>query len=92
MKNTVIKITFNFNNLNDIDMYLESYQIIHKSFNKNISYLVIIPQNVTEQVINDLTKICYNRVKIELLDLHNEEISEVGTDKPIGSKTAIDEN
>ena len=89
-----LKITFNFNYLNNVDNILEKYNIIHKSFNNEVSYVFEVEEQVVNNIIYYLMLVTSKQVKIEnisSLKNKNEDI-EVGTDKPIGSKDAIDEN
>lgn len=89
-----LKITFNFNYIENIDEVLKQYQIIHKSFNNDVSYVFEINEQIVNNVIYYLMLATSKQIKIEnisSLKNKNEDI-EVGTDKPIGSKDAIDEN
>ena len=89
-----LKITFNFNYLNNVDNILEKYNIIHKSFNNEVSYVFEVEEQVVNNIIYYLMLVTSKQVKIEnISSLKNKsEDIEVGTDKPIGSKDAIDEN
>lgn len=89
-----LKITFNFNYIENIDEVLKQYPIIHKSFNNDVSYVFEINEQIVNNVIYYLMLATSKQIKIEnisSLKNKNEDI-EVGTDKPIGSKDAIDEN
>lgn len=89
-----LKITFNFNYIENIDEVLKQYTIIHKSFNNDVSYVFEINEQIVNNVIYYLMLATSKQIKIEnisSLKNKNEDI-EVGTDKPIGSKDAIDEN
>lgn len=89
-----LKITFDFNFLSNVDKILEKYHIIHKSFNTDVSYVFEVDEQIVNNVIYYLMLSTSKQIKIEnisMLKNKNEDI-EVGTDKPIGSKDAIDEN
>ena len=89
-----LKITFNFIYIENIDEVLKQYPIIHKSFNNDVSYVFEINEQIVNNVIYYLMLATSKQIKIEnisSLKNKNEDI-EVGTDKPIGSKDAIDEN
>lgn len=49
-----LKIVFSYDNVKKIDYLLENYTIIEKNFNTNIEYLVYIPDDKKEQVLNSL--------------------------------------
>lgn len=89
-----LKITFDFNYIENVDKILEKYNIIHKSFLNNVSYVFEIDEQIVNNIIYYLMLATSKQIKIEnvsALKNKNEDI-EVGTDKPIGSKDAIDEN
>lgn len=89
-----LKITFNFNYLDIIDNFLQKYKIIHKSFSKEVTYVFEVQETETDKIIYYLLLLTSKQIKIENLssikNQHDEP--EIGTDKPIGSKDAIDEN
>lgn len=89
-----LKITFNYEFIDQIDELLSKINIIHKTFENTVSYLFDINQNDAEKIIYYLLLITSKQVKIENVTSINQskDIPEVGTDKPIGSKDAIDEN
>lgn len=89
-----LKITFNFNYIENVDEVLKKYQIIHKSFNNGVSYVFELNEQIVNSVIYYLMLATSKQIKIEnisSLKNKNEDV-EIGTDKPIGSKDAIDEN
>lgn len=89
-----LKITFNFNFLENIDIFLKNYSIIHKSFSTEVTYVFEVEETDADKIIYYLLLITSKQIKIEnisSLKNRNDDI-EVGTDKPIGSKDAIDEN
>ena len=89
-----LKITFNYEFIDQIDELLSKINIIHKTFENTVSYLFDINQNDAEKIIYYLLLITSKQIKIENVTSINQskDIAEVGTDKPIGSKDAIDEN
>lgn len=89
-----LKITFNYEFIDQIDELLSKINIIHKTFENTVSYLFDIDQNDAEKIIYYLLLITSKQIKIENVTSINQskDIPEVGTDKPIGSKDAIDEN
>ena len=88
----MVKIIFNYAYMNNINNYLPNKNILRKTFdNNNVTYLIVINNDDIENIIYKLNQITNNQIKIYLLD-NNDEDYEVGTDKPIGSKSAIDEN
>lgn len=89
-----LKITFNYEFIDQIDELLSKINIIHKTFENTVSYLFDINQNDAEKIIYYLLLITSKQIKIENVTSINQskDIPEVGTDKPIGSKDAIDEN
>ena len=89
-----LKITFSFNFLENIDIFLKNYSIIHKSFSTEVTYVFEVEETDADKIIYYLLLITSKQIKIEnisSLKNRNDDI-EVGTDKPIGSKDAIDEN
>lgn len=89
-----LKITFNFNYIENVDEVLKKYPIIHKSFNNDVSYVFELNEQIVNNIIYYLMIATSKQIKIEnisSLKNKNEDV-EVGTDKPIGSKDAIDEN
>lgn len=89
-----LKITFNFEFIENIDCLLTKINIIHKSFNKNISYVIDVELENVDKLIYYLLLTTSNQIKIENISAIKDQSNpqEVGTDKPIGSKSAIDEN
>lgn len=89
-----LKITFNFEFIENIDYLLTNINIIHKSFNKNVSYIIDIAPDKVDNLIYYLLLTTSNQIKIENISAIKDQSNpqEVGTDKPIGSKSAIDEN
>ncbi|MBQ4571342.1 MAG: hypothetical protein IJB21_06585 [Bacilli bacterium] len=89
-----LKITFNFNYIETIDNFLINYNIIHKSFNSDVSYVLEVADIDVDKIIYYLLLLTSKQIKIENISSikQNHDELEVGTDKPIGSKDAIDEN
>jgi hypothetical protein len=89
-----LKITFNYEYIDHIDKLLSKIKIIHKTFENSVSYLFDVNQNDAEKLIYYLLLITSKQIKIENVSSINQskDLPEVGTDKPIGSKDAIDEN
>lgn len=89
-----LKITFNFNYIETIDNFLINYNIIHKSFNRDVSYVFEVVDTDVDKIIYYLLLLTSKQIKIENISSikQNHDEQEVGTDKPIGSKDAIDEN
>ena len=89
-----LQITFDFNFINNVDNVLKNYNIIHKSFNNDVSYVFEVDEQNVNNIIYYLTLSTSKQIKIEnISSLKNKNYDfEVGTDKPIGSKEAIDEN
>ena len=87
----VLQIIFDYSFIDQIDNYLKDL-IKLKRFEKNkVIYIIHLNEDDEISIINSLYKLTYGQIKIQRL---NEEIeaAEVGTDKPIGLKSAIDEN
>ena len=89
--------------INDITPYvipsntpslLANIKIIQKSFNKDVSYTFDIDVDSADRLIYYLLLTTSKQIKIENISaIKDQNIqTEVGTDKPIGSKSAIDEN
>lgn len=89
-----LKITFDFNYLDNIDQLLSNIKIIHKSFNTFVSYVFEINEIDADKIIYYLMIATSKQIKIENISSikNKDDYQEVGTDKPIGSKSAIDEN
>lgn len=89
-----LKITFNFNYIETIDQILINHQIIHKSFKDDVSYVFEVNEIDVDKIIYYLMLATSKQIKIENISSikNKDEYQEVGTDKPIGSKSAIDEN
>ncbi|MBE6131578.1 MAG: hypothetical protein E7183_07630 [Erysipelotrichaceae bacterium] len=89
-----LKITFNFNYIETIDNFLINYNIIYKSFNSDVSYVFEVADTDVDKIIYYLLLLTSKQIKIENISSinQNQDEQEVGTDKPIGSKDAIDEN
>lgn len=89
-----LKITFSYEFIESIDLLLANVYIIHKSFDSNVSYLFDINQIDADKIIYYLLTITSKQIKIENISSITKptDLQEVGTDKPIGSKEAIDEN
>ena len=89
-----LKITFSYEFIESIDLLLANVYIIHKSFDSNVSYLFDINQIDADKIIYYLLTITSKQIKIENISaIKDQNIqAEVGTDKPIGAKSAIDEN
>ena len=89
-----LKITFSYEFIDQIDNLLSKINILHKTFENSVSYLFDINQNDAEKLIYYLLLVTSKQIKIENVSSINQskDLPEVGTDKPIGSKDAIDEN
>ena len=89
-----LKITFAFNYINNVDEVLKNLTIIHKSFNKDVTYVFEINEQIVNNVIYYLMLATSKQLKVENISSIKNKTDEVevGTDKPIGSKDAIDEN
>ncbi len=85
-------ITFDYSFLNQIDNILNKNQIIQQTFEKNISYLIELEKENENKVLSSLILVTLKQIKIKKINLPNNDDYEVGTDKPLGSKAAIDEN
>lgn len=93
MKKRRYKITFCFEHLENIDYVLANINILQKSFNKSVSYLIEVDEERCDKVFYYLRLTTSNQIKIEdFTSFENLEYQETGTDKPLGSKSAIDEN
>lgn len=91
-KNIIIKISFNYSLLDNVTQLLSKVEIVQKSFTKQIvTFFVKINEEVVEDLTYQLSQTTFNMVKYEIINPTIEE-AEPGTDKPIGSKEAIDEN
>lgn len=87
------QITFAFEFIEQVDYILKDIKVIHKSFEKKVSYVIILNECLTSKIFYALYLTTAKQIKI--VNLTNTQIydeQEVGTDKPIGSKDAIDEN
>lgn len=89
-----LKVTFNFNYIDSIDKLLLNYKILHKSFSSEVTYVFEVQEIDVDKIIYYLLLLTSKQIKIENISSikHNQDEQEVGTDKPIGSKEAIDEN
>ena len=85
-------ITFDYSFLNQIDNILNKNKIIQQTFEKNISYLIELEKENENKVLSSLILVTLKQIKIKKINLPNNDDYEVGTDKPLGSKAAIDEN
>ena len=85
-------ITFDYSFLNQIDNIISKNQIIQQTFEKNISYLIELEKENENKVLSSLVLVTLKQIKIKKINLPNNDDYEVGTDKPLGSKAAIDEN
>ena len=85
-------ITFDYSFLNQIDNILNKNQIIQQTFEKNISYLIELEKENENKVLSSLILVTLKQIKIKKINLPNNDDYEVGTDKPLGSKAALDEN
>lgn len=85
-------ITFDYSFLNQIDNILSKNKIIQQTFEKNISYLIELEKENENKVLSSLVLVTLKQIKIKKINLPNNDDYEVGTDKPLGSKAAIDEN
>lgn len=91
MENIRYKITFDYNFLDNVDQLLGKTVIIQKSFNKMVTYLFDLNEDNEEIITYALYQLTNHQIKIERLTKPDDDY-EVGTDKPLGSKSAIDEN
>ena len=85
------KLTFAFDLINNVDEILKEASIIKKSFSNAVTYTLFLDADYGIYTINALKKATFNQIKIEAIE-SDVEMAPVGTDKPIGSKSAIDEN
>lgn len=91
-KKIILKLTFNYSLLDNITSILSKCEIVQKSFTNNlVSYFVKLDEELVEDFTLALSNATFNMVKFELINPTIEE-AEPGTDKPLGSKEAIDEN
>ncbi len=87
------KVSFDFKFINQVDLVLKDVLIIHKGFGKQVSYVISLTEGIANKIIYALYIVTAKQIKIENLNnSFNQDFQEVGTDKPIGSKEAIDEN
>ena len=92
-----IKINTSYNNyevlnnsLNNLKEILKEKMLIKQtSFQKDVALYLYIDDELVDDFLNYLNNLKIN-LKVELFE-QDEEVP-VGTDKPIGSKEAIDEN
>ena len=89
-----LKLTFSYEFIDDIDIKLYNINILHKSFENNVIYIIDVNESSLYKLINDLLLITSKQILIENISklINNDSDLEVGTDKPLGSKAAIDEN
>lgn len=93
IKKNRYKITFAFELLENVDQVLVNVLILQKSFSKEVTYLIEVDEQYSDKIIYLLLLATSKQIKIENVSyLSNHDDFEVGTDKPLGSKAAIDEN
>lgn len=87
-----LKLEFNYELIDNIDLCLNNTKILRKTFDKNnVTYLINLKTQDVTSLCKLLLIVTSGQIKIYDLSPKDEEI-EPGTDKPIGSKEAIDEN
>lgn len=91
MENIRYKITFSFSYIDQVDALLGKTKILQKSFQNDVTYFFDLTEDNEQIITYALYQITNHQIKIERLTKPDEEY-EVGTDKPLGSKSAIDEN
>lgn len=64
LKYTILKFTFNYPYMNNIELLLSSYEIIERSFTTNVTFSVKIPETDIDQVIKRLINITNNMITI----------------------------
>lgn len=85
-------IHFDYNFLDDIDLILKNVKIKHRSYSSNVSYVIDCTKSEGINLLKLLYTITSGQIKIEDITPKIDDDMPVGTDKPIGSKEAIDEN
>lgn len=93
MERKKYRLVFNYNFLEKIDFVLENNKPTTKRFEQNqITYVIEIPLEKENQILNSLILIANKQIKIYDLNKEFDDDIPMGTDKPLGSKEAIDEN
>lgn len=85
------QLDFDFEFISIVDETLINVNIIHKSFSTYITYIVDLDIEQEVKILSKLLNNTFRTIKIKSLIIEDECIPS-GTDKPIGSKAAIDEN
>ncbi len=86
------RLEFNYEFIDNINNIIKD-DIISTSFTSSlVTYYILIDEDKVAKIFNYLKLITYNQIKIYDLNSDDEEDIPVGTDKPLGSKEAIDEN
>lgn len=88
---TRYQISFDYNYYDDISIVLKKTVIIQTTFEKNCIITFEVSNDEASGVLSRILIITYKQVSIRKITF-DEELQEVGTDKPLGSKSAIDEN
>lgn len=86
------RLEFDFDTLELVDKILNDKFIIKKIFQSSCEYVIKLNELTEEKILALLYERTFHLVKITKITSTLDEIAEVGTDKPIGSKSAIDEN
>lgn len=91
--NVIFKLSFDYQMLDNVLLFLNNNKItiLNQSFDSIVSIYIKVLETTSSNILSRLITICYKQIKIEKIEAINEEFVE-GTDKPIGSKNAIDEN
>ena len=84
-------ITFSFDFIDNVDNVLKNIDVTKKSFSKSVTYTLYLSEDISNRVLRGIMMATFNQAKIEVIETE-VEMPEVGTDKPLGSKSAIDEN
>ena len=88
-----VALDFNYSLIDTVNNILVGQKIHRKVFEQNnVKYIVSINEEQFSNIINLLMMTTSRQIKITNLDHVDVEEAEVGTDKPLGSKSAIDEN
>ncbi len=88
----VYELEFNYAFLDEIDKILLTSKIKKKTFMKNIViYHCLFNETDEKYLLSELKKVTNNLIKIKKVEYTIDDY-QVGTDKPLGSKSAIDEN
>ena len=86
------RLEFNYEFIDNVNDIIKD-EIISTSFTSSlVTYFILIDEDKVAKIFNYLKLITYNQIKIYDLNSNDEEDIPVGTDKPLGSKEAIDEN